>query len=127
LDVTTRSGPAFCERPSSGCDAVLTDGHGTRRHIASNLPQVSPAERACGAPSRRPCWGPESTKKLMANRGDPVTSEAFALPDPGEQFDDLLADAHKVRSQAHEHLGGDTFALPDDPEEHVFGADVVVA
>ena len=45
----------------------------------------------------------------------------------GEELDDLLAHARQVGAELHEHLGGDALALPDEPEEDVLGADVVVA
>ena len=43
-----------------------------------------------------------------------------------QQLDDLLADPGKVCAQLHEHLGGHPFALTDEAEENVLGADVVV-
>ncbi len=45
----------------------------------------------------------------------------------GEELDHLLAHARQVGAQLDEHLRGDTFALADQPEQDVFGADVVVA
>ena len=45
----------------------------------------------------------------------------------GEQLDDLLADPGQVGAQADQHLGGDALALADQAEQHVLGADVVVA
>ena len=45
----------------------------------------------------------------------------------GEELDDLLTDARQIRAQLDEHLGSDAFSLADEPEENVFGADVVVA
>ena len=44
-----------------------------------------------------------------------------------QQLDDLLADAREIGAELHEHLRGDAFALADEPEEDVLGADVVVA
>ena len=44
----------------------------------------------------------------------------------GEELDDLLAHARQIGAQLHEHLRGDTFALADEPEQDVLGADVVV-
>ena len=44
-----------------------------------------------------------------------------------EQLDDLLAHARQVGAELHEHLRGDAFALADEPEQDVLGADVVVA
>src|ERR1019366_8049278 len=44
-----------------------------------------------------------------------------------EKLDDLLADTGQVGAQADEDLGGDTLALAHEPEQHVLGADVVVA
>ena len=44
-----------------------------------------------------------------------------------QQLDDLLADAAQVGAQLDEHLRGHTFALADEPEQDVLGADVVVA
>ena len=45
----------------------------------------------------------------------------------GQQLDDLLAHAAEVGAELDEDLGGDAFALADEPEEDVLGADVVVA
>ena len=44
-----------------------------------------------------------------------------------EQLDDLLANAATGRRPASRDLRGDTFALADEAEEDVLGADVVVA
>jgi hypothetical protein len=54
---------------------------------------------------------------LFAARGTLVT---------GEELDDLLAHARQVSAELHEHLRGDAFALADEAEEDVLGADVVV-
>ena len=45
----------------------------------------------------------------------------------GEQLDHLLADPGQVGTEADQHLGGHALALADQAEEHVLGADVVVA
>ena len=45
----------------------------------------------------------------------------------GQELDDLLAHAGEVGAELDEHLGGDAFALADEAEEDVLGADVVVA
>jgi hypothetical protein len=45
----------------------------------------------------------------------------------GEQLDDLLADPGQVGAELHEHLGGDTLPLPDQAQQDVLRADVVVA
>ncbi len=45
----------------------------------------------------------------------------------GQELDDLLANPREVGAELHEHLGGDTFTLTDEPEQDVLGADVVVA
>ena len=45
----------------------------------------------------------------------------------GQQLDDLLADPRQVGTQADQHLGRHALALADQAEEHVLGADVVVA
>src|SRR5205823_3852085 len=42
------------------------------------------------------------------------------------ELDDLLAHARQIGAELHEHLRGDALALADQPEEDVFGADVVV-
>ena len=44
-----------------------------------------------------------------------------------EQLDDLLADLVQVGAELHQHLRGDAFALADEAEQDVLGADVVVA
>ena len=44
-----------------------------------------------------------------------------------EQLDDLLADAGQVGAEADEDLSGDALALAYEAEQHVLGADVVVA
>src|SRR5947209_8771596 len=46
---------------------------------------------------------------------------------PVQQPDHLLADAVQVSAELDEHLGGDSLALADEPEQDVLGADVVVA
>jgi hypothetical protein len=45
----------------------------------------------------------------------------------GEQLDDLLTHPRQVGAELDEHLCGDAFALADQAEEDVLGADVVVA
>ena len=45
----------------------------------------------------------------------------------GEQLDDLLAHPRQIGAELDEHLCGNALALTDQPEEDVFGADVVVA
>jgi hypothetical protein len=54
-------------------------------------------------------------------------ARALSLPRPTEIFDDLPTDTGRVGPQTAENLGGDTLPLPDEPEEDVFGPDVVVA
>ena len=44
-----------------------------------------------------------------------------------EQLDDLLAHLVQVGAELDQHLGGDALTLPDEPEQDVLGADVVVA
>src|SRR5208337_2946074 len=44
-----------------------------------------------------------------------------------QELDDLLAHPGEVSTQADEDLGGHALALADEPEQHVLGADVVVA
>jgi hypothetical protein len=44
----------------------------------------------------------------------------------GQQLDDLLADPRQVGTQLDQHLGGHPLALPEQPEQQVLGADVVV-
>ena len=44
-----------------------------------------------------------------------------------QELDDLLAHARQVGAELHEHLCGHSFALTDEAEEDVLGADVVVA
>ena len=46
---------------------------------------------------------------------------------PGQQLDDLLADAGEVGTELDEDLGGDALALADQAEQDVLGPDVVVA
>ncbi len=43
-----------------------------------------------------------------------------------EQLDDLLANAAEVGPELDEHLRGNAFALADEAEQDVLGADVVV-
>ena len=43
-----------------------------------------------------------------------------------QQLDDLLADPVQVSAEPDQHLGGDALAFPDQPEQDVLGADVVV-
>ena len=51
---------------------------------------------------------------------------AVATRDIGQQLDHLLADPGQVGPQLHQHLGGHPFALTDEAEQDVLGADVVV-
>jgi hypothetical protein len=51
----------------------------------------------------------------------------LAASGAGKELDDRLANLLQLGSQLLEDLGGDTFSLPDQPEEDVLGADVVVA
>jgi hypothetical protein len=44
----------------------------------------------------------------------------------GQQLDDLLADPRQVGTQLDQHLGGHPLALPEQPEQQVLGADVIV-
>jgi len=46
---------------------------------------------------------------------------------PGQELDDLLAHTAEISAQLLEDLGSNAFALPDEPEKDVLGADVVVA
>jgi hypothetical protein len=43
------------------------------------------------------------------------------------QLDDLLTHLVQVSAQLDEHLGGDSFALTDEAEQNVLGANVIVA
>ena len=45
---------------------------------------------------------------------------------PRQELDHLLAHAGQVRAELHEHLSRHAFALTDEAEEDVLGADVVV-
>ena len=60
----------------------------------------------------------------------PVAAEldrrAVAPRDIGQQLDHLLADPGQVGPQLHQYLGGHPFALTDEAEQDVLGADVVV-
>ena len=52
-------------------------------------------------------------------------SRFFALV-PGQQLDDLLAHPVEVRAELDQHLCRHTFPFPDQAEQNVFSADVVV-
>ena len=54
-------------------------------------------------------------------------STFFASGIPGQKLDDLLADPGEVGAELDEHLGGHALALPDETQENVLGADVVVS
>ena len=45
----------------------------------------------------------------------------------GQQLDDLLADPRQIGAELDEDLSCDAFALADEAEQDVLGADVVVA
>src|SRR5690348_7360152 len=45
----------------------------------------------------------------------------------GRDRDHSLAYVVEVEARLHQHLGSDPLALPDDPQQDVFGVDVVVA
>ena len=44
-----------------------------------------------------------------------------------QQLDDLLTHPGQLGAQLHQHLGGDALTLPNQAEQNVLGADVVVA
>ena len=97
-------------------DLPVTTDHGIELVLTSQLRQVA-AELV-------EQWGTGRTVRAGSpGRG----SRAFPALVTGEQLDDLLAYARQVCAEAHEDLRGDSLALADQPEEHVLGADVVVA
>ena len=57
-----------------------------------------------------------------------MTSGPFTLVtfDARKQLDDRLSDLCELRSELHEHLCCNAFALTNQPKEDVFGADIVV-
>ena len=79
--------------------------------VAAELVQHRAAGRDVGRPGRRAGGGLLRPGGLVA----------------GEQLDDLLAHPGQVGAQADQDLGRDALALADQAEEHVLGADVVVA
>ncbi len=71
-----------------------------------------------------------AARGLGRRGGAGARSRAFLGPArrvAGEQLDDLLADPGQVGAQADEDLGGHALALSHQAEQHVLGADVVVA
>ena len=65
--------------------------------------------------------------RALGARGPGRDGGSLAALVAREQLDDLLADAGQVGAEADEDLGGDALALADETEQHVLGADVVVA
>ena len=63
----------------------------------------------------------------VLNGGQPWLATYLGALVAGEQLDDLLADAGEVGAEVDEDLGGHAFALAHETEQHVLGADVVVA
>ena len=74
---------------------------------------------------------PELVKDLASALGGlgglAADGDLFLALVAGEQLDDLLAHAVEVGAELHEHLRSDSFALANEPEQDVLGADVVVA
>ena len=68
-----------------------------------------------------------ATGLASARRRRPAGATFLRAGVARQQLDDLLAHAGQVGAELHEHLRGDAFALADEPEEDVLGADVVVA
>ena len=91
----------------------LVPGHAGE--VAAELVEHQRARRrvAAGAPGGGPglLAGPRPRRGAVA----------------GQELDDLLADLGQLRAQLDQDLGGDALALPDEPEQDVLGADVVVA
>src|SRR5688500_12740187 len=72
---------------------------------------------------------PELVEDERARRGLAAASTLRLLGArvTGQELDDLLTDATEVGAQLHEDLGGDAFALADQPEQDVLGPYVVVS
>jgi len=75
----------------------------------------------------RPNWSSKATRRAIGTRGTGRGRRTLTSLVAREKLDDLLADTGQVGAQADEDLGGDTLALAHEPEQHVLGADVVVA
>ena len=83
-----------------------------------------------GSPIRTELVEHERSRRLRLRAAGGARSRARGLlcaGVPGEELDDLLAHTAQVGAELHEHLGRDPFALTDEAEEDVLGADVVVA
>ena len=77
---------------------------------------------------RPPCEpGRHQRWRLRGRRGRSHRRTTGRTLVAGEQLDDLLAHAGEVGAELDEHLRGDAFALADEAEQDVLGADVVVA
>ena len=63
---------------------------------------------------------------LLGPRGERDVARRFSAP-PADDLLDLVADRPERDAQRVQSLGGDALAFVDQAEEHVFGADVVVA
>ena len=76
----------------------------------------------------RPNWSSTGDPAgLSGARAAGRRGRALAALVAREQLDDLLADAGQVGAEADEDLSGDALALAYETEQHVLGADVVVA
>ena len=66
-------------------------------------------------------------RRLLAGGAAAAGRRVLGAEVAREQLDDLLAHAGEIGAETDQDLGGDAFALADETEQHVLGADVVVA
>ena len=120
-------------------DRVVLGAAGQHLHDPLHLPEAADDRVELLVPGQ----GGEVAAELVQHRGAGLAGlllRAAAAPGSGagrllaalgalvtgEEVDDGLADAGQVRTELHEHLGGDALALPDEAEEDVLRPDVVV-
>ena len=124
-----------CARPSTmavlptpgspmrtGCSWCAARGSGSTRSISSVRPMTGSSLPARAAAVRSmPSWSTVGVRVLARRAGGGALRRALR-----EDARRLGAHALEVDAQAFEHTGGDAFALADEAEEQVLGADVAV-
>ena len=117
----------------TGLFLVRRDSTCMTRSISRSRPMTGSSLRSRASWVRlRPNWSStgRAARGLLAGRGAGAGRRAFLAARrlvARQQLDDLLAHPGQVGAQADQHLGGHALALADQAEEHVLGADVVVA
>ena len=118
---------------STGLFLVRRDSTCMTRSISRSRPMTGSSLRSRASWVRlRPNWsstgepvGASWPDARAGTGGRPLLAARRLVA--GQELDHLLAHPGKVGTEADQHLGGHALALADQAEEHVLGADVVVA